>query len=908
MYLIACSFIAYFCASVYLTFWGPQSLGLLPTMSEERVAVKFVEPNSLADHAGLRAGDLLLAIGDSLRPSVWDWIALPYNAEVRVPLRLLIEREGKQLARVLIPERRPSSYWRSQKGFLTLTMLAAQGVYLTIACLIAFSRPFSLQARLGALFLATSMTVLIYPNTGFYALLRQLPVLVQLLLWIAVLLSALGINVFFSFFAIFPRTLFRSPWLWLLSWSPLIALLPGELRYIFRAAYWPDDPTGAPSWTIRIAPLVWLVYLPLGLLMLLINYRRLTDLTERRRIRVIVAGLAVIVLISVPSLVAWLPASYLGRYLPFFSSPIVSSIAGLSALALPASFAYAILKHRLFDIRVIIRQGLQYAAARNLLILISPMLLALLILDLGWHGNESLQSVMRERGWTYIALAAVAIWLHLRRRDWLLVLDRRFFREAYSAQQVLGATLQEVGQALSLESVAPRAITRIESALHPTAAAILVSREDSGEYQVLAGFPSNTSLIRLGRDSTICRLLHLTGNPLQVTAESGSVFDQLPPDEIGMLRTAGIEWVIPMSNASAVGLLVLGQKKSEQPYTREDLDLLRSIGASLALLLPRVDHVIEDPCLECPVCGACYSSESVRCVNDGEVLVRTEFPAYLKGKFQLEAKIGQGGMGVVYRAADMHLHRRVAVKFLGHQNGHDPAAVARFQREARALAAFAHPNVVTLFDTGNTNSGRVFLVMELLDGHNLRTELRPGLPLPAVRTKAIMQGICAAIQTAHSKSIIHRDLKPENVFITEHEDVIIPKVLDFGLATLLPVDGSTVTMSFETRPDALIGTIRYMSPERLRGEPASEASDLWSIGVIAHEMITGQYPFATVPGAPAFSIPNVGVFSSGGDVQGKRPEWEPFFSRVLACDPSRRPQSAKALLSEFLAVAEIQPE
>jgi serine/threonine-protein kinase len=212
------------------------------------------------------------------------------------------------------------------------------------------------------------------------------------------------------------------------------------------------------------------------------------------------------------------------------------------------------------------------------------------------------------------------------------------------------------------------------------------------------------------------------------------------------------------------------------------------------------------------------------------------------GHYAITDKIGAGGMGDVYRARDSRLERDVAVKVLPPEVAEDADRRARFEREAKALAALSHPNTVSIFDFG-VDGGIAFAVMELLEGRTLAEEIRAGgIDLDGALDHAIR--MARGLGAAHEKGIVHRDLKPQNVFLT-HDDQL--KILDFGLAKRLALlDGErseAPTVVAETMAGAFMGTVAYMSPERIKGKPGSESADLFALGVIIYEMITGRNPF-----------------------------------------------------------------
>jgi tetratricopeptide (TPR) repeat protein len=258
------------------------------------------------------------------------------------------------------------------------------------------------------------------------------------------------------------------------------------------------------------------------------------------------------------------------------------------------------------------------------------------------------------------------------------------------------------------------------------------------------------------------------------------------------------------------------------------------------------------------------------------------------GPYELVAPLGAGGMGEVWRANDPRLRREVAVKFLAEALAADADAVARFEREARAAAGLSHPGILAVHDIG-VHEGRPYLVTELLRGRSLR-EVLAGGPLAPTQVARLGAEIARALAAAHRAGIVHRDLKPENLFLTEEGTV---KILDFGLATVSSPEGLSAAATFRTVSGAVVGTLGYLAPEQLRGERLGPPADLFGLGCVLHECLTG---------APAFRRDSVAE-TLQALAFGEPPRLDPvvcgsarlsrLVERCLDKDPAHRPAASE---------------
>ena len=271
------------------------------------------------------------------------------------------------------------------------------------------------------------------------------------------------------------------------------------------------------------------------------------------------------------------------------------------------------------------------------------------------------------------------------------------------------------------------------------------------------------------------------------------------------------------------------------------------------------------------------------------------------GPYEILSQLGQGGMGAVYRARDTKLDREVAVKVLLRNLAEDADALARFEREAKAVASLSHPNILAIHDFG-PHGGSVYAAMELLEGETLRDRLKEGA-LPVSKSIELALQISRGLAAAHDKGITHRDLKPENIFLTDSG----VKILDFGLARTTPrtEEGAEVaTMSLATEPGRVMGTVYYMAPEQVRGQPVDARTDIFAFGAVLYEMLTGKRAFqAATPVETMNAILKEDPPSLSDSSRSVSPALERLVLRCLEKRPEDRPRTVHDLAIALDAIS-----
>ncbi|HJS75706.1 MAG TPA: protein kinase, partial [Vicinamibacteria bacterium] len=592
------------------------------------------------------------------------------------------------------------------------------------------------------------------------------------------------------------------------------------------------------------------------------NYVLLPEGSGRRRIRFVVwsntLALAPVMLGGVAKGVGYLLAASGDTAAAL---DLTAKLANGFTILAPIGLGYAVLKHRILGFGLVLRMGLSYMLARN-------VLRAMLLLPLAWIAFTVVTNPDRTlgellfNGWSRLNLAVLAAGaLGLRYGTTLsTAIDKRFFREAYDQQQILLSLIEAIQQSDSLAQIAEMAASQIDAALHVPRVTVLYRSPEGQGFSVSYSSGNEARPLRLEESSPMLR--ELRQSPAARTAKELAIVST--PDETAWLTRLGVDLVVPVQGVernSLVGLLMVGEKRSEEPFTSKDKSLLQLLAAQIGSVyevltlrgeigrqrriqqevLARFDRQQLNLVKECRACGACYDGSAERCEKDDqELVIEVPVERVVEGKYRLERVIGRGGMGAVFEATDLRLNRRVALKVMvGHLIG-SGAALRRFAREAQASARLDHPNIVRVYDYGPLGEDSAYLVMEHVPGVTWADEIdRLGafpVPLAAEALDQVLDGV----EAAHAAGILHRDLKPSNLMLwrpTEGGPLQV-KILDFGLAKVRELtfaDPKSLTAEGVT-----LGTIGYMAPEQLLGEEVDERADVYSLGVIALETLTGR--------------------------------------------------------------------
>jgi len=637
------------------------------------------------------------------------------------------------------------------------------------------------------------------------------------------------------------------------------------------------------------------------------KYRILTGRDARRRVEWVLMG-SIVAIAPIAVVAAFALLALIGGRVAWLSSRTYMTLLNacrVLQVVLPITIFHAILKRRLFDITLVLRLGLQYLLAKNLLRCALLLPIALVIGGILAHPQWTVGEVLFAHPAYPLLMAASGVCLRSRGRLTVWV-DRRFFRDAYAKEQLLLALVEDVGRHDSISGLSDVVGRRLEEALHPDGLRLLFRANEGRDFKSVNPSGEGPEGFRIVEGSSLVQRAESAVGAVELTSTS----------EAGEPETLGARMLVPIrtNDGSLIGMFLLGGKRSEEPYSQKDRKLLEALATQIAIVhenetlkkrvaegervqrevLARLDQEGVNLLKECPRCGLCYDQSTATCERDHESLTFTlPIQRTIGGRYRLEKLLGKGGMGAVYEASDVRLDRRVAVKVLSAASFGNLKALRRFEFEGRALARLRHPNIVAVHDLGEIDPQGAYIVMELLDGMSLRSEIAASGGLPPVLVADWFYQIFEGVKAAHRSGVVHRDLKPGNVIVSRDVNGRpLLKILDFGLAKLRRPEGSDSESL--TTIGVVMGTRAYMSPEQLAGREVDQRTDIFALGVMILECLTGENPLRDRDA--------VDTAAAGGGyatrIEGESPEIHALNSALAKClslDPEARFPTAAAM-------------
>ena len=909
-------------------------------------AITRVAPGSPADAAGIVAGNRLRAEhrADGSRSVTFDerlstntgrvevWREL-YRVGVRGAVNWEVEAQDGATRTLLLD--RPSAVGSDTDGWARrhLGMIVQMSVFTGAAVLLLLMRSYDVTAGLCVLALAFSAVGGGGPLLDAERVLPQpLHQVMTVFGWIASPLAFPSIALAILYFPTRSKTLDRHPWLHavpLLAAAPLVG--PAVMSGLYLAGV--ESARGLAVWDATHEPVYYAAFATaLGINVLAVaegalRYRFNHNANERRRIRMALYT-------AVPGVLAYairdgipIVATLLGTESPRY--PAAVAVLLDAAVLLPAfGLVYAVGVAHVLGPRVVLRRSLQYALANRSLTLLIFLPAIALAFSLVQERNRTLADIATSSSALYAVLIIASVTTFMNRdraRQWL---DQRFFREEYDARKILLSLASRVRFETDPADLATMVVNQLDEALHPLMTAILVSGIDEGQLSPVTVLHGSAEPLPL--EGGLVSMLRWSDEPLEIVlSDPRSPARRLPADEREWLECTGAVLLVPVvgQDRSLIAVIALGERRSEEAYAAEDRELLASIAAQMALgfdvvrLRRRAGASAQDdaartrivspaaqpiePMMECPRCGRCDEANVEHCPTDGATMRPVpSVPRTVDNKYRIEQLLGRGGMGAVYRARDMRLDRLVALKVVRAELLGDPEARRRFRREAQIVARLQHPSIVAVYDYGTFPDGGAYLVMELVRGEDLRHVLQREGRLDSAESMQILTAVCAAIGAAHREGVLHRDLKPENILLPGGGAPA--KVLDFGVAKLVldsppneNDEGPTEAPTALTASGMIIGTPAYMAPEQFHAVEADARTDVFSLGVVAYEMLSGELPFgrgtlADVVLAQARGVPPMPPALIS-------PAAERAIRAALDADPDRRPATPQAFATMLAA-------
>ncbi|MDQ2664922.1 MAG: protein kinase [Gemmatimonadota bacterium] len=679
------------------------------------------------------------------------------------------------------------------------------------------------------------------------------------------------------------------------SARPLLSLMD---RHILGSLYWPV-----------------LILFGLPVLPYIAWSARRASREERRRAAVLLAGVCLGI---APAMLLPLVELASPSALAFDVTPLGEMVVGALVypplLSIPFTTAYAIIVHNALDVRLIVRKALRYAIMKSSVIFGTLIPFVILAGIVYYRRNERVVDVAGGRiGIVVLLLVVGGVFSSIFRPRLLSGLDRRFFREQYNAHKILHEL--EVQPGTSHAVIAARVAQAVDDALHLRSVSLLMMDAAKGVLSTPAH-----GIRPLSRHARLVTDYLSRDRVLEVDwSDDTSWAHSIPVSEVEWLMEADSRLIVAVHGNSKqlLGALLVGEKKSELPFSHEDRVLLTGVASVVgrAIQIPLESRepsvVVSDPqktASECPSCGLLDTPDQTLCRECRTTLQPSAVPCLLSGKYEPLQRIGSGGMGVVFKAFDRSLSRNVALKTLPRAA---PFGAARMRREARAMAAVSHPNLGAIYASESWR-GTPMLIVEFLAGGTLSERLRSS-PLSVDEALGLAECMGSALIRLHRAGILHRDIKPANI---GYDSDGTPKLLDFGLAWMLEAAavapplanriGSVEALSelssiALTATGQIVGTLPYLSPESVNGEPISPLVDLWALSMVIYESLAGTHPLAH--GNAEGMLKRI-LCDDVQDIRAYAPSvpetFAVFLRDSLSRELARRPQSAHAWHNQFV--------
>jgi hypothetical protein len=673
----------------------------------------------------------------------------------------------------------------------------------------------------------------------------------------------------------------------------------------------------------RLTPWYWIAQYALALpaLPVLVWRARAAPVHEQRRVALLVSGLVVGVAPTVVYVLLFSIWPAFGELLPMrYAGWIIYP----TLLSTPLTTAWAVVVEEALETKLLVRRAAQYALARYSLLAAASIPLVILIVAIYRQRERSIQEVLTgAEGVLFLVLLGLTLVAFRGRRGAIEALDKRFFREQYDSRQILSGLVERCRRATSRRALAEALSEDIDRALHLQSASALFVDPSNGTFVAPGGVPR-----QLDAQSRIPSMLQNV-DALEVDFERPHAqLLALSDNDRHWLSDTATRLLLPVRDAerTVVGIIALGEKRSELPFSSEDRLLLTTVASAASAYLsvhPLSDAITpndgrrlaaNEPGAECQSCGKVDEPPKSVCGRCGGQMRPSIVPSLVAGKFQVLERIGEGGMGVVYRGIDLALHRSIAIKTLPQMS---PDEAIKLRREARSMAAFSHPNLALIYGSESWN-GIPMLIVEYLAGGTLEKRLVNG-PVPLADVLSLGLTLVEAAGALHRAGYLHRDIKPSNIGFTADGTL---KLLDFGLARI--VSSAPVIERLRTEERAavrhaaeaaglgdplalaisdsrIIGTPLYLSPEAIDGDSPSPSFDLWSIAVVLFEAYAGRHPVRDAsPVQRVMLISNCDFPDVRTIIPDADADVAAFFQRAFAKDPATRPRSAEVLRDQLL--------